>query len=106
MTAKWVISQGATKPNIPSYLFLVFDDGTMINSTLGSLDSDDCRVRDGDIKIPPQDTVDGSNWMGNVILLSFARSTGDVNEDTLVIRPRADPYGSSRHLGGYLVHTP
>ena len=63
----------------------------MINSTLGSFDSDDGRIRDGDIKIPPQDTVDRSSRMGNVILLSFARSTGDVNEDTLVVGSRADP---------------
>ena len=74
-----------------SYLFLVFDDGTIVNPTLGAFDSDDGRVRDGDIKISPQDTVDRCDWVGNVILLPFTRSAGDVNEDALVVRPRADP---------------
>lgn len=44
--------------------------------------------------------------MSNVILLSFTRSTGDIDEDALVVRSRADPQGGSRDLGGYLIHTP
>lgn len=80
-----MISQGATKPRFSSYLFLVFDNGTIINTISSAFNSDDGRVRDGDIKVPPQDAVDRSNWMCDVIFLPFTRSTGNLNEDTLVV---------------------
>lgn len=84
-------------------LFLILDDGPEFLSRFTSSTCDDSRIADSHIEAAPQDPINRGDRMRDMISFTLPRSTGKINEKSLVILPRRNAQRRARHLGRDLI---